>query len=245
MKKIILLVFLFSMLSLKGEFPDGRMILDKIDENLYSENRISTSEMVINGRRSSKTLTLKSWVEGEDQSFTEYLSPPKDKGTKMLKLDDKLWIYDPNADRIIQISGHMLRQSVMGSDLSYEDLMEEHKLQEAYKAVVIGEELYDDRMCWKLELTAILDDVAYYSRILWVDQERFLPLKEERFARSGKHLKTTALEDVYQIDDRWYARKFLFKDELKEGNGTELIVKEIEFNTDIPAYKFTKASLRK
>ena len=45
---------------------------------------------------------------GEFKNFTEYLSPEREKGTKMLKLDDRLWIYSPTTDRIIQISGHLL-----------------------------------------------------------------------------------------------------------------------------------------
>jgi hypothetical protein len=36
----------------------------------------------------------------------------------MLKLGDQLWTFSPSTDRTIQIAGHMLRQSVMGSDMS-------------------------------------------------------------------------------------------------------------------------------
>jgi hypothetical protein len=43
----------------------------------------------------------------------------------MLRLENQLWIYSPSTDRNIQNSGHMLRQSVMGSDLSYEDMLKQ------------------------------------------------------------------------------------------------------------------------
>ena len=43
-----------------------------------------------------------------------------------------------------QLSGHLLRQSVMGSDLSYEDMMEERKLSEVYSAKIIQEENYNE-----------------------------------------------------------------------------------------------------
>jgi hypothetical protein len=56
---------------------------------------------------------------GQERAFREYTFP-RGKGTKMLKLGDQLWTFDPRTDRTIQISGHLLRQSVMGSDLSYE-----------------------------------------------------------------------------------------------------------------------------
>lgn len=120
-------------------------ILAKVDKNMSSKNRIIESSMTIHGKRSSRTLTAKTWSEGVKKSFTEYLSPAAEKGTKMLKLEGKLWIYSPGADRTIQISGNMLRQSVMGSDLSYEDMMDDRTLQETYTEKLLGEETVDGR----------------------------------------------------------------------------------------------------
>ena len=42
-------------------------------------------------------------------------------------------------DRTIAISGHILRQSVTGSDLSYEDMMEDRALRQTYGALKSGE----------------------------------------------------------------------------------------------------------
>ena len=91
---------------------------------------------------------------GSQQTFTEFLSPPRDRGTKMLKLQDQLWTYAPSTDRTILISGHMLRQSVMGSDLSYEDLLEDPALAAVYEAKVAGEDTVAGRPCWVLHLNA-------------------------------------------------------------------------------------------
>jgi len=130
---IIFLLILTALSSVNAQYPDGKEILLKIDQNLSSENRIFISSMIIHGRRSSQTVKMKTWTAGEKKSFTEYLFPVREQGTKMLKLEDQLWIYSLIADRIIQIAGHMLRQSVMGSDLSYEDLMEDSRLTDRYK----------------------------------------------------------------------------------------------------------------
>jgi outer membrane lipoprotein-sorting protein len=187
----------------------------------------------------------RSWIRGDEKSFTEYLAPPREAGTKMLKLEDQLWTYSPSTDRTIKISGHMLRQSVMGSDLSYEDLMEDRKLRQMYDAQVIGEEEYEGRACWVLELTSKGEDVAYHSRKVWVDKERFVALKEDRLAKSGKLLKRTEVQDVQRIDGRWIPKKIVFKDMLKTGEGTEFLLQEVQFNAQIPDYVFTKASLRR
>jgi outer membrane lipoprotein-sorting protein len=108
----------------------------------------------------------------------------------MLKLEDQLWIYSPSTDRTIQISGHMLRQSMMGSDLSYEDMMDDRKITEIYDAAIIGKENIDGRETWVMELNARMSDVAYQKRKMWVDIERYVPLREELFARSGQLLET-------------------------------------------------------
>jgi outer membrane lipoprotein-sorting protein len=139
----------------------------------------------------------------------------------------------------------MLRQSVMGSDLSYEDMMEDRKLTEMYDAKVIGEEEIDGRKTWVLELTAKVEDAAYQSRKQWIDQERYVPHKEELYAKSGQLLKKTILKDVVKVDDRWFPRNMVYKDMLKDGEGTEFIMTDIKFDQDIPEYIFSKAALKK
>jgi len=228
-----------------AQAPSGDRILQKVDENIGSDNKISHSRMIIHGRRASRTVESRSWVQGEEKSFTEYLAPPREAGTKMLKLEDQLWTYSPSTDRTIRISGHMLRQSVMGSDLSYEDFMEDRKLRDLYTAQVGGEEEYDNRPCWVLDLTAKEEDVAYHSRKAWVDRERFVVLKEDRFAKSGKLLKRTEVKDVQRLEGRWVPKRIVFKDMLKTGEGTEFLLDEVQFNAAIPDHVFSKASLRR
>jgi outer membrane lipoprotein-sorting protein len=224
--------------------PDANTILEKVDKNISSRNRVFESQMIIHGRRSSRTVTSITYSAGTKQSFTEYLSPAHDKGTKMLKLENQLWIYSPSTDRIIQISGHMLRQSVMGSDLSYEDMMDDRKLTDIYSAKVIGNETIDSRKTYILELTAKVENVAYYSQKIWVDAERYVPLKQEMFARSGQLLKRTTLSDVRQVQGRWFPMRVVYKDVLKDGEGTEFIITSAKFDQNIPEYIFTKAALK-
>ncbi len=241
---LISIAFLITLpLSVEGQ-PDADDILKKVENNMSSDNRIFESSMTINGNRTSRTITSRTYSEGSKQSFTEYLSPAREQGTKMLKLENQLWIYSPSTDRTIQISGHMLRQSVMGSDLSYEDMMDDRKLSDIYSVTVSGEENIDNRKTYTLELTAKVTDVAYYSRKMWIDAERFVPLKEELFARSGQLLKRTTLSDVRQIEGRWFPMTVIYKDMLKQGGGTEFRITGIKFNQKIPDYIFTKAALK-
>jgi outer membrane lipoprotein-sorting protein len=243
--RIFILLLAINFMAAYAQKPDGKEILLRIDKNMSAETRVFTSKMIIHGKRSVRTVESKSSVEGEKKSYTEYLFPAREKGTKMLKLEDQLWIYSPSSDRIILIAGHMLRQSVMGSDMSYEDLMEDKKLINHYNAEVTGTEKVNERQCWVVMLTAFDPAVAYQRKKLWVDCERSVPLKEELYAKSGTLLKRTELSDIENINGRWFPKRIVFKDMLKEGDGTEFIMEGIEFNVKIDDYVFSKANLKK
>jgi len=243
MKKIIFLTAAMLTTSLVNA-QDASVILKNVEKNMSSENRIFESTMIVHGTRTSRTITSKTWAEGNMKSFTEYLTPAREQGTKMLKLENQLWIYSPATDRIIQISGHMLRQSVMGSDLSYEDMMDDRKLTEIYSAALAGEEDIDGRKTWVLDLTATVSDIAYQKVKMWVDTERYVPLREDLFAKSGQLLKRTTFSDVKQIGGRWFPSKIVYKDMLRSGDGTEFMITSVKFDQPIPDYIFTKAALK-
>lgn len=228
-----------------AELPDGNALLRRIDANAGSGDKVIASEMIIRGRRAVRSVRTVSWVSGTDRAFTEYLAPERDRGTKMLKLGDQLWTYSPESDRTILISGHMLRQSVSGSDLSYEDVMEDPRLADIYTAEATGSDSAAGRPAWVLELAAKTAAVAYQSRKLWVDRERNIVLREERFSKSGKLLKTVEVLSVKRFDGRWLADRAIFRDALKTGGGTEFRIDSIRFDADIPDIVFSKASLRR
>lgn len=224
-------------------YPAGKTILSKITQNMSSKNRVVESRMEIAGVRGTRVLQTKTWSEGDKKAFIEILGPEKEKGTKMLKLDDHLWIYSPKTKRAMEISGQMLRQSMMGSDMSYEDMMNDSPLLEKYKADVTGEETIDGRKCWLITLTAIKENVNYHTQKMWVDEERNVPLKIELYSKSGKLLKQTLLQNVEKIQGRWFPMTIIYKDMLKEGKDTKMTIVNIQFDMNIPAGVFEKSNL--
>ena len=245
---IIKIIILMSFSFLLGQASELTVqeIISAMDDNLNAKSRVMTSKMIVHGRRSSRTIESKNWVIGINQAFTEYLSPPREAGTKMLKLDDKLWTYSPQTDRVIQVSGHMLRQSVMGSDMSYNDMMEDRPLLELYDATLEGTISIDDRDHWIMLLEAKVKGLSYPKRRAWIDKEYLLPMKEELYAKSGKLLKTSTMDGIKKTQGRWFPSRYVFRDELKRNSkGTEWHIDEIQFDVDIPDRKFSKSNLRK
>ena len=246
MIKILIFFLSFTFLFAQADDMSVQDIIKAMDNNLNAKSRVMTSKMVVHGRRASRTIESRSWVVGIDLAFTEYLSPPREAGTKMLKDGDKLWTYSPQTDRLIQISGHMLRQSVMGSDMSYNDMMEDRPLMDLYEATLESSVEINGRDHWIVLLTAKVKGLSYPMRRAWIDKEYLLPMKEELYAKSGKLLKTSTMDGIKKVQGRWFPSRFIFKDELKRNSkGTEWIIEEIEFDTEIPDARFLKARLRK
>jgi outer membrane lipoprotein-sorting protein len=229
----------------RAQVPSGDEILKKVDENMFSDTKIVESRMVIHGRRDTRTVESKSWQRGTNESYTEFLAPARERGTKMLKLKDMLWEYSPSTDRTIMISGHLLRQSVMGSDLSYEDMMDDPHLPNMYSATVASQDTVGGRECWVLDLKAKKEDVAYDHRQIWVDKARYVALRENLYAKSGKLLKTVEVREVMKVQNHWLAKSVLYKDVLKEGEGTEFYIDSVTLDVKIPEYLFSKAALRR
>jgi len=246
MIKILISFLSFAFLLGQSNDMSVQEIIQAMDNNLNAKSRVLTSKMIVHGRRTSRTIESKNWVVGIDLAFTEYLSPPREAGTKMLKLGDKLWTYSPQTDRVIQISGHMLRQSVMGSDISYNDMMEDRPLMDLYEATLEGSVEIDGRDHWIMLLEAKVKGLSYPMRRAWIDKEYLLPMKEELYAKSGKLLKTSTMDGIKKVQGRWFPSRFVFKDELKRNSkGTEWVIDKIEFDVNIPNSRFSKALLRK
>src|SRR5690554_1727810 len=202
MKKFILiyicLIMMVFSVSTMASTLTAEEIINKRDDNEYIETAIVESEMIIKDTRREMTKTMVSLIK-ENNGLTEFTNP-RDRGTKFLKRGDDLWMFFPDAEDLVKISGHMLNQGMMGSDFSYQDIMESDKLTDLYDFELIGEETIDGRKCYVLEgIAKEGEEVSYYRRRSWIDKERFIGLKEELYAQSGRLLKEMIAVRVEEI----------------------------------------------
>jgi outer membrane lipoprotein-sorting protein len=113
------------------------------------------------------------------------------------------------------------------------------------RQLLLAKRYWTIKNTYVLELTAKVEDVSYHKRKMWIDTEKFVPLKEDLFAKSGQLLKRSTLTDVQKIQGKWFPMKIMYKDMLKQGDGTEIQMTRIEFDQEIPDYIFSKAALKK
>ena len=120
------------------------------------------------------------------------------------------------------------------------------ELRKRYTAVVIGEDTVDGRACWKLEMKANDEAVTYPRRLICIDKETFIPLKQELHARSGMLLKTWTMSDVKAFPNgRHFPSKMTIRDHVKKDSVTHLEFKEIQFGVDYPKEIFSNRWLER
>jgi len=237
-------IFAF-VISVGAEELNAQKLLEQVDENLWADTKFISGRLIVDNGRKVRTMVQDSWMEGVKRSYSHYKSPAREKGTKMLKIGGKLWMYTPRTDRKLLIAGHLLRQSMMGSDLSYEDMMEDTKLSQAYAATLEGYEEFEGIRSAVLYLVAHDKETTYQTRKAWINAENKTVLKEERFAKSGKKLKSILFKDYEEIGDRMFPRIMIFKDLLKENTQTTYKFDVIEFDVEIPARYFSQSILKR
>jgi len=240
---VVLILILFSnSTAIAGEMT-AEEIINKRDDNEYITSVKAEAEMIIvsGGRRIIKTMLILSDKKNALVEFTN----PQDRGTKFLKREGNLWMFFPDAEDIIKISGHMLNQGMMGSDFSYQDIMESDKLTDLYNFEIIEEDEIEGHICYVLEGIAKQGvKVSYYHRVSWIDKKRFVGLKEKLYAQSGHLLKETRVNEVKEIEGRWIPIDSVMENKLRKNTYTEFKITQIDFNPKIPEGTFTLQNLR-
>lgn len=230
---------LLGMVAAWAQQPTAEELLAKIDAQMVYDSRTSKMKMVVVNARRTREFSMMTYGRGADEAAIEYLAPAREKGTKMLRKGKELWLYLPSVERVQKISGHMLREGMMGSDVSYEDMTNNDELRKLYRATVTGEGTVDGRKCWKLEMVATTEEVTYPKRVTCVDAETSIPLSQELYALSGMLLKTWTMSDVRKVGDRWVPHRMRIEDKLQQGTYTEIVVEETTFGVDLPEQVFT------
>lgn len=225
--------------------PTAAELLATMDSNLQSDSQESTVSMTVSDGQRVREYRMNVVSRGRDSSAMEYLAPDREKGTRMLKVDDQMWLYLPKAERVQKISGHMMRQGMMGSDVSYEDMMATDDFDEMYSATVLGSEDIDGRKLWKLEAIANDPTISYPKRIIWIDDEHRIPTKQELYALSGMLLKTWTMSDIQVFGDRSVPMRMTITDALKEGSATTIVTEALTLDVALEDEVFSRRWLER
>jgi outer membrane lipoprotein-sorting protein len=114
-----------------------------------------------------------------------------------------------------------------------------------YRGTVAGTEVMGGRSAWKVELTALTPDVSYPRRVVWVDQETRIPLRQELHAVSGMLLKVWTMADPVDVGGRRFPSRMVIEDVVQKGSRTELTFSDLQFAVPLEAEVFSQRWLER
>jgi len=250
MKRKIILVVLFAIITalVFAQTPSAAELLRRVDNNEIYATIEYEGEIIIDNANRRYVKTMKAWGKGNTHSFVEFTNS-EDRGTKYLKRDGRLYVYSPDTEEVMLISGHMLKESMMGSDMSYEDTLNNETLSSRYDPSITGSEIVSvngsSRDSWVLELKAKKKTESYPSRKLWIDKENGDLLRYELYALSGVKLKDYNLLKVEVIGGRRFPVEGEMRDLMRKDSKTKFVMKNVVLDKPIADSVFSQRNLER
>lgn len=239
------LAVIFLMISFALHAQTAETIIDNVDANQLFSTYAFEGKMEIyqNSRKLIKEFSGFAKKKGERSIMT--FSNPEDRNVKYLRIEDELWIYFPKADDILKISGHMLKQGMMGSDISYEDMLETEKLSDIYSFKLLPDEQLNDTACFVVELTAKKNNAKYAVQKLFIEKKHYVPVKIELYAKGNRLIKEMTQSDIRNISGRWVPYRIEIRDVRKKNTRTIIYFTKLSYDINISDTLFSKQNLRK
>lgn len=222
--------------------PDADTLLDQADAAATFATLRSEGRMILTDSLGTRTVSYRSWARGRDDTLIEFTSPAE-RGQKVLRTASELYLYFPDSDEVLRLQGAALRQSLAGSDLSYEDMTGNRNRRERYEARLIGAETLRDRPVWRLELSARGRNIPYPKQEIWLDQELNIILRGRYYALSGRLLKELDAFDVRRFQGVPLATRLVVSDKLRSNTSTEMRLETVEINGPVDPKLWTLENL--
>jgi len=229
----LMLLFCASVLALDAKYTTqyAEDLLKTVDKSLYPEVYKSVITMTtVRAGRKPLANTFEVLSKGTDKSLMKITSPERDKGKKILKNGDNLWMFMPDISRPIRLSA---KQSFMGSTFSNEDLASSG-WEDNYSAEITDQK---GNMIL-LTLSSKKKDVAYAKIDMWLDDATKIPTEMTYYGLSGKAIKKMHMSNIQKIAGILRPVEMKMDDLIEEGSYTQVKLDSMEALESLPGYTF-------
>ncbi len=170
------------------------------------------------------------------------LSPPKDKGNKVLMVNGNMWFYKPGLSKPVPIS---TRQKLMG-DASYGDIAATNYYRD-YDATLVRDETIDGEVCRVFDLKAKTPTATYDHIRYWISISRSVGLKADYYTVSGKKIKSARMFYKKAVEINGARRPFISDIHISDALATKSIT-HLKFDSPalaaLPNHIFNRNLLR-
>ena len=217
-------------------------ILEKYESNMKHSTSMIKAQISTTDSFGTTKQTFEIYSRENGDTLIVIADGP-DKGQKILRLENSLFLYYPSAEEVIRLTGSALKDSIAGTDFSYEDLSGDNSIANNYTTVLQGTEIVQERECYVIELTAKKKTLAYQKQTLYIDTENFTAVKTIVFSASGKALREIISSNVQNVSGKYIAYTTTVTDLLKKNSKTGMTITDVSLNESIPSSYFTREGL--
>lgn len=203
-----------------------------------------------NGDESVRLLEMDTLeVKGDgDKSLSIFDSPRDIKGTAFLSFThalepDEQWLYLPALKRVKRISSGNKSGPFLGSEYAFEDLTSFEVPKYKYK--YFRDEVLGDKDCFVIELYPQYAESGYTRQMIWIEKDRYIPLKTEFYDRKNALLKTLEFKGYKQyLNQFWRAGELLMINH-QSGKSTRLLSENFRFRSGLTDRDFDQNTLKR
>ena len=202
-----------------------------IDAKLSVTNQfgITANEFTVYTRKGGDTLVV--------------ITSGPDRGQKVLRQKQNIYLYYPEAEDVIWLKGSALKDSMMGSDFSYEDLTDDGTILDRFDAQLLGEETFDGAKCWHIILTAKTKTETYAKQEILVDEKYFVTRHSLLFSAAGKAIRELSSTDIKTVNGKNVAFSSVMKDLMKKNTSTAMTLTRVEIGMPLSGKYFNREEL--
>jgi hypothetical protein len=200
--------------------------------------------MVIHRPDWERSMTMRAWTKGQEQSLVRVIKPKKDRGNGTLTDENSMWTFSPKVNRVIKVPSSMMAQSWMGSDFSNKDIARADDIIDQYDHTIIKSEEVDGIVVHEIESIPHEDAAVVWGREVLKIREDHVVLEHAFYDQDDALVKKLVSLDVGEMGGRTIAtRQRMVKTDNAE-EWTEISVIDVEYEVDLKDSLFTLSNLR-
>lgn len=233
---------------INGKKPQQEESVQQIIETAQAMFAARTSymlmEVTIKSPRFTRVMELQAWTKGSAKGLIKLNKPEKNRGITILKNGSEVWQYIPKIDKTVLIPPSMLLQSWMGSDLTYDDIVQESSMLNDYSKEITRQ----NSEAWHITLTPHQEAPVVWGKItVTIQKKTWLPSQTLYYDEAGDLIREIVYDQLRSIDGRLVPTlwKITPKTPERKGYSTTVRIKEIKFNLPMKNSFFTKQNLKK
>ncbi len=243
MRNLVLFLLAWSTLGSAQERDASEIVRDAID-HWRGVSSYSEIQMVIHRPDWERSMTMRAWTRGDEQSLVRVTEPARDRGNGTLTDDDSMWTYSPRVNRVIKIPSSMMGQSWMGSDFSNKDIAKADDIVDQYEHTLLGTEVIDGVTVYEIESIPFEDAAVVWGREVLRIREDNVVLEHRFYDQDDVLVKSLDSLEIGEMGGRVVALRQRMAKVDTPNEWTEIRVLDVDYDIDVADSLFTLSNLR-